>query len=86
MNYLQAVDFIDLVAWILIILGCFIIISGIASLIMRTDIGGAKQRSESKGVILLGPIPIVWGYGKRGWIVAAVVAITLFLILLLWRF
>jgi len=83
---MQVTEFIDLVAWVLIILGCLIIISGIASMMMRSDIEGVEQRRESKGVILLGPIPIVWGYGKRGWIIAAVVAISLFLIVFLWRF
>ena len=83
---MQAVDFTDLVAWILIIIGSVIIISGVASMLLRSDIDGVEQRRESKGVILLGPIPIVWGYGRRGWIVAAIVAITLFLIVFLWRF
>ncbi|MHA2397252.1 MAG: TIGR00304 family membrane protein [Candidatus Thorarchaeota archaeon] len=53
---------------------------------MRSNYESAEQQRESKGVILLGPIPIVWGYGKRGWIIAAIVAITLFLIVILWRF
>ncbi|MFX1560988.1 MAG: DUF131 domain-containing protein [Promethearchaeota archaeon] len=83
---MQSPDFTDLVAWFLIILGCVIIISGIASILLRSDVEGMEQRRESKGVILLGPIPIVWGYGKKGWIVAAIVAITLFLIILVWRF
>ena len=40
-------------------------------------------RTESKGVILLGPIPIVWGYGKRGWAIAAVAAMVIFFGLLI---
>ncbi len=38
------------------------------------------QQSESKGIILLGPIPIVWGYGRKTWIAAAIVAIALFVL------
>ena len=83
---MQSVDFMDLLAWMLIIGGVLIIISGIASMLMGSDFGDTEQRRESKGIILLGPIPIVWGYGKRGWIIAAIVAITLFLIVILWRF
>jgi uncharacterized protein (TIGR00304 family) len=83
---LQTGDFIDLLAWTLIILGSIIIISGIASMFMRSDYQSIEERRESKGVILLGPIPIVWGYGKRTWVIAAFVAITLFLIVFLWRF
>lgn len=77
---MQTGAFLDLVAWALIIVGVFIIISGIASMLMGSDVEGMEQRRESKGIILLGPIPIVWGYGKKVWIIAAIVAITLFLI------
>jgi uncharacterized membrane protein len=85
-RYVQTGDFIDLLAWTLIIMGSIIIIFGIASMFMRSDHESIEQRRESKGVILLGPIPIVWGYGKRTWIIAAFAAITLFLIVFLWRF
>ncbi|MFX0108723.1 MAG: DUF131 domain-containing protein [Candidatus Hodarchaeota archaeon] len=37
-----------------------------------------QTKRESKGVILVGPIPIVWGFGRTGWIIAAAVAIILF--------
>ena len=80
---MQAVEFMDLLAWALIIVGAIIIISGIASMVMGSDFGGTEQRRESKGIILLGPIPIVWGYGKRVWIVAAIVALALFLIVVI---
>ncbi len=49
-------------------------------MLMSSDFGDTEQRRESKGIILLGPIPIVWGYGKKVWIIAAIVALTLFLI------
>lgn len=83
---MQTGNFTDLIAWALIIIGCLIIFSGIASMFMRSNIEGVEQRRESKGVILLGPIPIVWGFGKRGWIIAAVIAITIFLVVYFWRF
>ncbi|NHI84362.1 MAG: DUF131 domain-containing protein [Candidatus Thorarchaeota archaeon] len=38
--------------------------------------------TEHKGVILIGPIPIVWGYGKKGWLLAFLVAFTLWVILI----
>ena len=84
MNPLQTGDFLDLVAWTLIIVGVVIIISGIASMLMGSNIEVGEQRSRSKGIILLGPIPIVWGYGKKTWILAAIVAVTLFLIVIFW--
>ncbi|MFW9957343.1 MAG: DUF131 domain-containing protein [Candidatus Odinarchaeota archaeon] len=44
---------------------------------MKSDVDW--ERSESKGVILIGPIPIVWGYGKKGWIIAGAVGLILLL-------
>jgi uncharacterized membrane protein len=43
--------------------------------------GDESPKVESKGVILIGPIPIVWGYGARGWLIAGIVAVALYLIL-----
>lgn len=82
---MQTFEFTETVAWVLIILGAIIIISGIASMMMRSNIEGVEQRRESKGIILLGPIPIVWGYGKRVWVIAAIIAIILFLVAIYWR-
>jgi len=82
---MQAANLTDLIAWALIIIGSIIIISGIASMLMRSDIVNTEERRESKGIILLGPIPIVWGYGKKVWIVAAIIAVSIFLIVILWQ-
>jgi uncharacterized membrane protein len=64
---MQTGDFMDLIAWALVIVGIIIIISGIASAVMDSHTEVGEQRRESKGIILLGPIPIVWGYGKKTW-------------------
>jgi uncharacterized membrane protein len=82
---MQTGDFTDLLGWTLIIIGSVIIISGIASILMRWNLEPTGQRTESRGIILLGPIPIVWGYGKKIWIIAAVIAAAIFLIAILWR-
>jgi uncharacterized membrane protein len=76
---------INILAWTLIIIGSIIIISGIVSMIMKSHSESRVQGSESKGIILLGPIPIVWGYGKKAWVIAAIVAVSLFLLAILWR-
>jgi uncharacterized protein (TIGR00304 family) len=49
-------------------------------MMMRSSFDGVETKRESKGIILLGPIPIVWGYGKQVWVIAAIIAIVLFLI------
>ncbi len=79
---MQTVDLLDLIAWALIIVGGVIIISGITSMLMGSEVARGEQKRESKGIILLGPIPIVWGYGRKTWILAAIVAVSLFIIVL----
>jgi uncharacterized membrane protein len=81
---MQADGFINILAWTLIIIGAIIIISGVISIIVRFHPETNTQKSESKGIILLGPIPIVWGYGKRVGVIAAIVAVALFLFAILW--
>ena len=71
---MQVGNLMDIVAWSLIIIGVILIISGIASLVMRSSIDNTETQRESKGIILLGPIPIVWGYGKQVWVIAAIVS------------
>jgi uncharacterized membrane protein len=74
-------NFLGLIGGLLILAGMILIVVG---LVMRNSAPDNEReiRTESKGVMLLGPIPIVWGFGKTGWIIAAIVAIGLFLALL----
>lgn len=41
---------------------------------------------QSRGVILLGPIPIVWGFGDRGKVLAAVLFVAILSIWILLAF
>jgi uncharacterized protein (TIGR00304 family) len=65
----------QIVGILLIFVGILIIIIGVIYLFGSSNL---KQTStkESKGVILLGPIPIVWGFGKK----TKIITIILFLI------
>ncbi|MGY5871374.1 MAG: DUF131 domain-containing protein [Candidatus Thorarchaeota archaeon] len=65
--------------WILLIIGILLVCISVISTFRDTE--GHETRTQSKGIIFLGPIPIVWGYGKRGWMIAGVIGIIL---LLLW--
>ena len=66
--------------WILLFIGivliCLYAFSGMRELFS----GNTETKTESKGVILLGPIPIVWGYGKKGWMIAGFLAVVFLLI------
>jgi len=61
--------------WILLIIGIILVVVAVISAISETD--GQESHTQSKGVILLGPIPIVWGYGRKGWIIAGAIGIIL---------
>ncbi|MHA1588839.1 MAG: TIGR00304 family membrane protein [Candidatus Thorarchaeota archaeon] len=69
----------------LVILGILVILLGMTLMMRESDQGNTETRRESKGIILLGPIPIVWGYGKKGWAVAIIVGIILVLVWILFR-
>ncbi len=83
MTTIQSVPLIQIVALILIVFGIVAVVAGILQLFLSNQNEDGRVQHESKGIILLGPIPIVWGYGKKGWILAGAVAIILFLILTL---
>lgn len=46
----------------------------------ESDSDDTETRTQSKGIIFLGPIPIVWGYGKKGWMIAGAIGIILVLV------
>jgi len=67
--------------WILIILGILFVCLYAFSTMGESTSEDSETQTQSKGIIFLGPIPIVWGYGKKGWMVAGAIGIIL---LLLW--
>lgn len=64
--------------WTLLVIGIILVFVSVISASRETDEHGTH--TQSKGVILLGPIPIVWGYGKKGWIIAGAIGIILCLV------
>jgi len=78
---IQTIDALQIFGFLILGLGIFLIIAGcIAGQREASQSHGAVQR-ESKGVVLIGPIPIVWGFGRRGWLVAGTIGV---IILILW--
>ncbi len=69
----------------LVVLGIVVILLGVAFVMRQSSQGNTEVRRESKGIILLGPIPIVWGYGKKGWAVAIIMGIMLVLVWFMFR-
>ncbi|TFG34257.1 DUF131 domain-containing protein [Candidatus Thorarchaeota archaeon] len=80
---MQFIGLLQLLGWISIIFGILILCMAFMKMTNTSETGGYETKTESKGVILIGPIPIVWGYGKRGWLIAGIIGIILFIVLLL---
>lgn len=67
--------------WILLVIGITLVFAAIIS--AKRDVDGNQTGTQSKGVILLGVIPIVWGYGRKGWMITGVIGIILCLVWIL---
>ncbi|MGY5879590.1 MAG: DUF131 domain-containing protein [Candidatus Thorarchaeota archaeon] len=61
--------------WMLLIIGVILVFVAVISAFYESE--GHETQTKSKGIILLGPIPIVWGYGRKGWIIAGAVGVIL---------
>lgn len=66
------------IAYLLIIAGIIAILIGIISIVLSHR-RNPSTSIESKGIILLGPIPIIWGYGKRVQFVLIIIGVVLVL-------
>ena len=75
---MQTVVLLQYLGWILLFIGILLVCISVIS--ATRDSEDNETRIQSKGIIFLGPIPIVWGYGKKGWLIAGVIGIILFLI------
>jgi uncharacterized membrane protein len=59
-----------LLGFVLILAGILLIIIG-AFYLLNSSVPESKSTRESKGIILIGPIPILWGFGRKGKIIGA---------------
>ncbi len=69
-------------------IGFILIIVGIAIMIIGALWGAMKQNESeinghSKGIILIGPIPIVWGFGNKTKILWLILLVVFSLILII---
>ena len=75
----QAIEQLQILGLLVVVVGIILIAAGIM-LSIRATSEDQQVQHESKGVVFLGPIPIVWGFGRRGWYVAGAIAIILLLL------
>lgn len=67
----------------MIIIGFFIVFISIMILVFKSIKEAGKGRVEGGGVIVIGPIPIVFGTSKRVTVFLLILAIILFLLALI---
>jgi len=79
---MQATWFIQVLGWALLILGIVCVIVAVGLAVLNSN-PSEERKTESKGIVLLGPIPIVWGYGVKGWLFAGIIGLILCLLWLL---
>jgi uncharacterized membrane protein len=72
---IQALNTLQLFGFLILGLGILLIIAG--CIVGRREVKQSDEGvgSESKGMILIGPIPIVWGFGRKGWMVAGAIGV-----------
>ncbi|MBD3407652.1 MAG: DUF131 domain-containing protein [Candidatus Lokiarchaeota archaeon] len=81
---MQSIFSLQILSMAIIIVGIILIILGI----IQSNKNGQHDsgRTDHKGIILIGPIPIVWGFGDKGKIIMAIlfVAFISYIILVLY--
>ena len=77
---MQTLVLLHYLGWILLFIGILLVCLSAISAAKDSDSEDNETRIESKGIIFLGPIPIIWGYGKKGWMIAGAVGIIFLLI------
>ena len=66
--------------WFLVIGGVLLIFLAIILTIRQQEGRPTEVKSESKGIIFIGPIPIVWGFGRGTRMISAIGFIAILLI------
>ncbi|MFW9926419.1 MAG: DUF131 domain-containing protein [Candidatus Thorarchaeota archaeon] len=79
---MQSTSLMVALGWLLVLGGILLIFLGLILAFGRSDEDSTQIRTESKGIIFLGPIPIVWGFGRRAWMISiiGIIAIILYII------
>lgn len=80
-QFYPSLDFLGL---FFIVIGLVVIIVGILLMSKRQGATNDKVKTDSKGIVFLGPIPIIWGFSRRTQIIIAIIGISLFTAYVLW--
>lgn len=83
---MQVNTFYPALSLMLMVIGIILVVYGLWLHFAQSHGDVDVVEHESKGFILLGPIPIVWGYGWKGWVLALLIGIILFSLFFLFPF
>jgi len=79
---LQTEALLSFIGFILIFVGAMLLVIGMTRRMAQSSGDGEQDREhKSRGVVLIGPIPIVWGFGNRGRLIMAVLFV---LVMVVW--
>ncbi|TFG11964.1 DUF131 domain-containing protein [Candidatus Thorarchaeota archaeon] len=82
---LQTAVSVTILPFVFIVIGFILVLIGLVLIGRENEDTNANIKSESKGIILLGPIPIVWGFGKKVKILVGTIAVVVFVLaVVLW--
>jgi uncharacterized protein (TIGR00304 family) len=84
---LQTAPSFNILPVVLIVAGFVLVLIGLIFLGRKSQASDENAKAESKGIILIGPIPIVWGFSRKATIAIAAVAVAIFLLtIILWLY
>jgi uncharacterized protein (TIGR00304 family) len=69
-------------AVIIILAGIVLVVAGLIMMATKRTYD-SETRHESKGVVLIGPLPVVWGFGAKAQSIAMVIAFLVFALFLM---
>ncbi len=68
----------------MITIGFILVALGMIQKFKNADDAGDSNQRTSKGILFIGPIPIVWGFSKRTQVVIFIVATSIVIAWLIW--
>ncbi len=77
---LQLITGTQLLAISIIIIGIILIAIGLLFTTKKDSENQFDQKNETKAIVFLGPIPLVWGYSRRTQLIMAIVVISVFVL------
>ena len=76
----QTISGIEMVAYGIIIAGVLLVIIGFWFMFNSKGERTSEVKHESKAIVFIGPIPLVWGYSRRTQVILFLIALSIFVI------